>query len=295
MKQWIEVKMLIKKGIEDEVASILLGEGSHGVFTKEKKSETFFDSPPETAGENVLLFAYFLTEKEKRETFNKIKEKFGENVSEISVSVLGDEELSENWKSYFRIVEVLDFAVIPSWMEYKGTKIPVKITCGLAFGTGTHPTTRTCLYAVQKYIKKNPVKKMLDVGCGSGILSIVAAKMGVERCVGIDIDGRCVETSKFNAMINGVKERTEFLHCSIEDVKEQFPFIVANIYHTILLEIKNPLINSLEENGILILSGITEGYRVALTNEFTRETELLESIKEDFWVTLVLKKTKKQL
>jgi len=290
MKHWIEVKMLIKKGIEDEVASILLSEGSHGVFTKEKKSETFFDGPPEIAGENVLLFAYFLTEKEKRETFNKIKEKFGENVSEISVSVLGDEELSENWKSYFRIVEVLDFAIVPSWMEYKGNKIPVKITCGLAFGTGTHPTTRSCLYAVQKYIKKNPVKKMLDVGCGSGILSIVAAKMGVERCVGIDIDGRCVETSKFNAMINGVKERTEFLHCSIEDVREQFPFIVANIYHTILLEIKNPLINSLEENGILILSGITEGYRAALTNEFTRETELLESMKEDFWVTLVLKK-----
>jgi len=292
MRHWIEVKMLIKKGIEDEVASLLLSEGSHGVFTKEKKSETFFDSPPETSGENILLFAYFLTEKEKIDTLEKIREKFGDMVSEISVSMLGDEDLSENWKSYFKIVEVLDFAIVPSWMEYKGNKTPIKLTCGLAFGTGTHPTTRTCLYAVQKYLKKNPVKKVLDVGCGSGILTIVAAKMGIERCVGIDIDKRCVETSKFNAMINGVKERTEFLHCSIEKIQEGFPFIVANIYHTVLLEIKNPLINTLEEDGLLIISGITETYRTTLTNEFTKETELLESIKEDSWVTLILRKIK---
>ena len=292
MKHWIEVQMLIKKGIEDEVASILLSEGSHGVFTKERKSETFFDNPPEMIGEDVLLFAYFLTEEEKIETLKKIKEKFEDGISDISTSILGDEDLSENWKSYFKIVEVLDFAIVPSWMEYRGNKTPIKLTCGLAFGTGTHPTTRTCAFALQKYIKKNPVKKMLDLGCGSGILTIIAAKMGVERCAGIDIDRRCVETSKFNAMINGVKERTEFLHCSIEKIHERFPFIVANIYHTVLLEIKNPLINTLEENGILIISGITETYQTSLTNEFTKETELLESIKEDSWVTLILRKIK---
>ncbi len=291
MKNWIEVKMSIKKGIEDEIASILLSEGSHGVFTKEKKSETFWDNPPEMIGDNVLLYAYFLTEQEKIETLKKIKEKFTNVISELSVSVLGDEELSENWKSYFRIVEILDFAIVPSWMEYKGNKIPVKITCGLAFGTGTHPTTRTCAYAVQKYLKRNPVEKMLDVGCGSGILTIISAKMGVKRCSGIDIDRRCVETSKFNAMKNRVAEVTEFLHTSVENLNERFPFIVANIYHTILMELKSHLLNALEKNGILILSGITEGYRTTIINEFTKETALLESIKEDGWITLVLKKT----
>lgn len=281
--------MSVKKGVEDEIGAFLLSEGSHGVFIKEKKGESFWGNAPETSEDHVLLFAYFLTESEKIDTIKKLKEKFGEDVSDFSSSIIGDEELSEDWKSYFKVVEILDFAIVPSWIEYKGNKNPVKITCGLAFGTGTHPTTRTCAFAVQKYIKRNPVKKMLDLGCGSGILSIIGAKMGVERCVGIDIDKRCVETSRFNAMINGVSQRTEFLHFGIEGLNEKFPFIVANIYHTILLEIKDSLINALEENGILILSGITENYRSRVTNEFTKETELIESIKEDGWATLILK------
>lgn len=289
MKHWMEVKIEVRRGIEDDVGAFLLSQGSHGVFIREKKAETFWGNP-DTGEEKLILFAYFLTADEKMRILEGMKERFGRDVEVVSLSYLGDEELSESWKCYFRIVEVGDFAIVPSWMEYRGNKIPLKITCGLAFGTGTHPTTRTCAFAIQKYGRKLSPEKMLDAGCGSGILSIMGAKMGIKKCVGIDIDRRCVDTSRFNAMMNGVERNTEFIHCGIESLEGNYPFVVANIYHTIILELKEDILKRTEGGGLLILSGILENYRRKVLDEFLPFSSLIESMKEEGWVTLVLRK-----
>lgn len=199
---------------------------------------------------------------------------------------------SSDWvKIYQESIQPLcidKFYIHPTWDEPSKELINIAIDPALAFGTGHHPTTASSLRAIAKYVKKGD--RVLDVGCGSGILGVGAIKLGavVDAC---DTDIVCVENSELNAQLNGVKfENLWEGSCSL--AKESYDVVVANIVADVLTFIANDLKAVLKKSGILILSGILDKYESKVL-KFYQDFEILEKITQDEWVTLILKQGKK--
>ena len=176
------------------------------------------------------------------------------------------------------------FYIHPTWNEPSDTLINIAIDPALAFGTGHHPTTASSLKAVSRYVKEGD--RVIDVGCGSGILGIAAMKLGasVDAC---DTDPVSVENSIDNAKLN----QLEFSHiwegsCSISNSK--YSVVVANIVADVLTFIAKDLKNAMQDDGILILSGILDKYETKVLS-FYKDCKIVERIAQDEWVTLVLK------
>jgi len=176
------------------------------------------------------------------------------------------------------------FYIHPTWDEENPDLINIAIDPALAFGTGHHPTTASALRAISKYVKDSD--KLIDVGCGSGILAIGAVKLGavVDAC---DTDIVSVENSIKNAKLNNL----EFANiwegsCSLSTNK--YNIVVANIVADVLTFIAKDLKNALEDNGILILSGILDKYENKVLG-FYKDCKIIEKIVEDEWITLILK------
>jgi ribosomal protein L11 methyltransferase len=189
----------------------------------------------------------------------------------------------ENYKKSIKPIEIEEFYIHPSWYENKEGKINIIIDPALAFGSGHHETTRSCVKAINKYVKENDT--LLDVGCGSGILSIVAAKKGavVDLC---DTDELAIKSAKENFELNDVRYNDIWVG-SAGDTYKKYDVVVANIIADILIFIANDLKSKV--NGYLILSGIIDKYKNKVLQKY-KEFELVEEIPENEWVTLVLKR-----
>ncbi|MBU0631686.1 50S ribosomal protein L11 methyltransferase [bacterium] len=177
------------------------------------------------------------------------------------------------------------FYIYPTWDEPQEGKINIVIDPALAFGTGHHPTTATCLQAVAKYVQNGA--EVIDVGCGSGILSIAAMKLGAvaDAC---DTDPISVENSKINANENSVEYR-DIWEGSASQTGKQYDVTIANIVADVLTYIANDLKKITQPQGILILSGILDKYENKVLR-FYHDCELIERITQDEWVTLILKR-----
>lgn len=174
-----------------------------------------------------------------------------------SFSYFADESWAEKWKDYWDVQKIGERIVIcPSWLEYTpvGDEIKIQLDPGSAFGTGTHPTTRLCIKELEKYVK--PDSTVIDVGCGSGILSIAAKKLGAKEVFGVDTDPDSVRISKENAEIN----LTEciFAEGTASDITCDYNIVVANILAHIIVEIMADLKRITKPNGVMIFSGIIE-------------------------------------
>lgn len=181
---------------------------------------------------------------------------FGE--IEVSSSLKDDSLWKDKWKEYFKPVHITDRMVVrPSWEEYeeKPGEIVITIDPGMAFGTGTHETTSMCMKALEKYL--TPGMKVLDAGCGSGILSIAAAKLGASDVLGVDIDNEAVRVSEENFTLNGT---SGVAHAEYGDVTKGVGFtadlVCANLMAELLCMISKGAYDHLEEGGIFISSGI---------------------------------------
>ena len=183
-------------------------------------------------------------------------------VSKLSKRVIDEKEWHESWKKYFSILEVgKTLAVVPSWLHSKDIdrKIVIELDPGMAFGTGHHPTTRMCLELLETLVK--PVDMVLDLGCGSGILSIASAKLGSKLVVGIDIDPIAVKVARENIEINGVGGSVSILSDSIpsDDIdKYSSDVIVANISSKVILDLAKDITLCLKPDGNLIVSGFLD-------------------------------------
>ncbi len=172
---------------------------------------------------------------------------------EQSVSLLDSADYENEWKKYYRPIELGRLVVVPKWLRYDGNLTEVRIDPGMAFGTGSHETTAMCLELMQKFDFSG--KSVYDVGCGSGILGIAAAKLGAGRVVMADIDENAVRAAKENAALNNID-------CAIlqgdllTGQTQPADIILANITADVLLRLKKSLKPLLKPCGILILSGI---------------------------------------
>jgi ribosomal protein L11 methyltransferase len=212
---------------------------------------------------------------------------------------LADEDWRDAWKKYFGVQRIgRRLVIVPSWVEHspKPDDIVLRIDPGMAFGTGQHPTTAMCLAALEDALagvgasagRRTPLQaSVLDLGCGSGILAIAAAKLGASRIVAIDIDPQAIKATRANAAENGVADVIDAHEGTLESVSEQFDIVVANISGLTLERLAPLLAESLAPGGRLIASGFLEdaldGLRAAvegagLTVERTVEDGIWRSI-----------------
>lgn len=172
---------------------------------------------------------------------------------EQSVSLLDSADYENEWKKYYRPIEIGRLVVVPKWLRYDGNRTEVRIDPGMAFGTGSHETTAMCLELMQTFDFAG--KNVYDVGCGSGILGIAAAKLGAGSVVMADIDENAVRAAKENAALNGV-DCTVMHGDLLAGLQLPADIILANITADVLLRLKKSLKPLLKPCGILILSGI---------------------------------------
>ena len=173
---------------------------------------------------------------------------------------VNDADWSENWKKYFHATEIGDkLAIVPSWEEYdnKENRKILHIDPGAAFGTGTHATTSLCLSMLENYVAEG--SKMLDIGCGSGILSIASVLLGAETAVGVDIDAQSVKTAKENAELNNVSGKTEYIVGDLADkISGKYNVVCANIVADVVIRLIGDVRTFMEENAVLLVSGIID-------------------------------------
>lgn len=200
------------------------------------------------------------------------------------------EDWSQKWKEKWDVTHVTDkIAVVPDWIDYqpKNNEIIIKLEPGCAFGTGTHQTTQLCMKALEKYMK--PGDKVADIGMGSGILSILAMKLGASSVYGCDNDETVIDVAKENAVKNGVECRFEL--GTADKITDKFDFVCANILHFVLAEIMGDLKNIMKTGALMSLSGILEEKKQMVIDAYEKESlELVEEIHQDQWTSFVVRK-----
>lgn len=204
----------------------------------------------------------------------------------LSTGSVKESDWADNWKQFFKVTEIGERLVIrPTWEEYAsdGDRTVLSIDPGAAFGTGTHATTRICLELLEKYIKDGD--RMLDVGCGSGILSIAALLLGAKQAVGVDIDPLAVKVAGENAALNHVDDRAEYICGNLADrVEGKYNLICANIVADIVMALTPDTGRFLAEDGVFICSGIID-LRGAEVEDCLRQNgfEILEMVERENW------------
>ena len=227
--------------------------------------------------------------------FNNLKEFMeseNEFIYEIFTAKCNDEDWQDEWKKYFHTVNITDNIVIkPSWDEYEPSdnEIVVEIDPGLAFGTGTHETTSLCVEFLEKYAQNK--KKLLDIGCGSGILMLIGKKLGVEKVVGIDIDEKVNDVVLKNFSKNGINDNFQVIIGNLVDnVNEKYDLVVSNILVDVLEKLLEDIEKALEKGAIVIFSGIlNEKEEAFLKKAKNYNLKQIDRKDKNNWVSLVFK------
>ena len=211
---------------------------------------------------------------------------------EIYTSECSDDDWKDEWKKYFHTVNITDNIIIkPSWDDYEASEgeTVIEIDPGMAFGTGTHETTALCVEFLEKYVPGK--KKLLDIGCGSGILMLIGKILGVEKVVGIDIDSNVKDVVIENFEKNNIKDNYEIIIGDlVEDINEKYDLVVSNILVDVLTELLENIEKTLEKGATVIFSGIIKDKEEEFLRK-TKEHNLIEidRSEKNNWVSLVFK------
>jgi ribosomal protein L11 methyltransferase len=269
--------------------------GEHSLYDGEERIttvKTYF--PAETAGEIRQLLDTYI---------ESLKSLFPESAEpEVTVKTLEGEDWAHTWKRFFKPTEVAKGVVVkPTWEAYtpKGDELIIELDPGLAFGTGQHNTTRLCIDAIRRFASHEELMgarrishNALDVGTGSGILAILAAKVGIPRVVAIDNDPIAVEVAQENVDLNKVDAHVTVLETPLEQLDETFDLVIANILAETLIDMREALMARLNVGGYLILSGILRNkasdVRVAYMHG---KMDFVESNNDEDWTSLVFRRT----
>jgi ribosomal protein L11 methyltransferase len=268
---WLEVSLTVDGELAESVADVLARFAPNGVMTEQ--GVKFNDEEDEgTATGPITVRAYLEVNDQLEETRQKLEESLYylgmiKPVPTPTYKQIADQNWMEAWKQHYKPILIGQrLLILPAWLESpEPSRIPIKIDPGMAFGTGTHPTTQLCLELMEVSADNRQLSSVIDVGCGSGILSIAALKLGANKVLGVDIDIESVKNSRENADTNEVGEELILGQGSVTEVLAgQFafkstPLVVANILGPILIRLFDAgLADLIEPNGEIILSGILD-------------------------------------
>lgn len=242
----------------------------------------------------ALIHVYISPENNPLEAIAFLRQRFDcvKIKNKISTQSCKMEDYINNWKKYFKPVPIGDtLSICPSWEKCNvnsSNRTILQLDPGLAFGTGTHETTRLCLELLEKYINSNV--NVLDVGCGSGILSIASILLGAESVTGVDIDELAVKTALENAKINNVNNKFNAVCGNLtEKISGKFDIIVANIVADVIIELNKSIKNYMNENSIYLMSGIIESYKDKVLQSLEADFNILDLKTENGWVAIAAK------
>lgn len=305
MDQYKKIDIKCPSGYDEIISSILNDEGIEYIeiidykdvldFKKDKPYWVVIDDNDFSYSKDVILKAYYDLDKDIN--LSKIKDKLDNLSKENNIIIeISQPETIENhdwaneWKKYYRPVEIKDIVIRPSWLDYENPdKMIVDINPGLAFGTGLHETTSLCIDHLQDIDLKG--KKVLDIGCGSGILSIVSSKLGASKVLGSDIDPLAVEATRANASLNKV-ENIEVIESSLLDkINGKYDIVIANILLNVLEKLIVDLDKVLDKDGLFISSGLLVTQRARIENFLIdKGFELIDVVEKGEWISVISRK-----
>jgi len=310
LMEWTQVIIKTTEEASDAISEMLTSIGAGGVVIEDPNEiRRQIESPDsldyadqefiDSLGTEVTIKAYFNEEYRPEELGSLINEKL-EFISKfldvgrgyIGFEMVNDEDWSTAWKKYYKPFHISDSVVIkPSWEEYqkKPGELIIEMDPGMAFGTGTHETTRLCSQLLEKHIKRGD--RVIDVGCGTGILSIIAVKLGAAHATAIDVDEVAVRVADENCTINGVSDKVSIMKGVLADLEPQRADVaVANIIADVVIGFADMVTKYLKRGGLLLTSGIIKERKEDVVNTYTALGFRLESIDEmGEWVAIAFK------
>lgn len=315
--KWNKFRIKTTTEAEDIVCSSLMDLGIQGVevedkipLTQREKEQMFVDILPEIdVDDGVAYISFYLEEDEDKE---KMLQAVREELKEIGTYVnVGSMEIEEsqtedvdwvnNWKQYFHQFTIDDVLIIPSWEDVQPEdedKMIIHIDPGTAFGTGMHETTQLCIRQIKKYVTEDT--EILDVGCGSGILGMLALKFGAKHSTGTDLDPCAIDATHENMDVNGIsRDQYRVMIGNIIDDKEvqdqvgydRYDIVAANILTDVLVPLTPVILNHLKTGGIYITSGIIEEKEETVVEAVKAAgLEVLEVNHQGEWVSVTARK-----
>jgi ribosomal protein L11 methyltransferase len=300
--KWIETKIVFdhpdKDLAVDLISDVFYDFGLQGVVVEDPRIEPEEGWPEDVLGRPAhhAVSGYFPNDNrfEKRckileEKLLQFREKLG-LIYRMSHKALDEEDWAHAWKAYFWPQKIgRNMVVKPTWRDYRAEsdEVVIELDPGMAFGTGTHPTTTMCISMIEKYLEKNDL--FLDIGTGSGILMIAAAKLGAGKICGVDHDETAVHIAIENLRRNGVDAQRFFVNCAnlAEGIKETYDMVAANILSRVILDLLNEIEGVLKAGGIFVCSGITDKNETQVVTAMRNSGfEILEIISQDEWVAI---------
>ncbi len=274
--KWIEVSIKTTTGAVEAVANVLYNVGVSGVVIEDphdivltnnvENAWDYIDESLINLEEGAIVKGYIPESSDLIDKIDLVKQsvaslpQFGLNIGtgEVSVIEVREEDWSTSWKKYYKPTKVGNKIVVkPIWEEYNpgADEIVIEMDPGMAFGTGTHETTIMCVQQLEQYVFEKCT--VFDIGCGSGILSIAATKLGAKKVIGIDYDEVAVNVARKNVIENEVDSIVEIKHANLMDViTEKADIIVANIIADVIILLSRNIKNFLKNDGFFITSGI---------------------------------------
>ena len=315
--KWNQFRLKTTTEAEDIVSSMLADLGIEGVqiedkipLTQSDKEQMFVDILPDIPEDDGCAYLTFYLDEDvdKQELLLKVRQELEEmrsylNVGECTIEESQTEDVDwvNNWKQYFHQFYIDDILVIPSWEDVKAEdsdKLVIHIDPGTAFGTGMHETTQLCIRALRKYVKNGDL--VLDVGCGSGILGMLALKFGAGHSIGTDLDPCALDATHENMEVNGiVKDQYEVMIGNIIDDKdvqdavgyEKYDIVLANILADVLEPLTPVIVHQMKPGAVYITSGIIEDKETVVTEAVKAAgLEVLEVNHPGEWVSVVARK-----
>lgn len=317
--RWNKFTLKTRTEAEDIVISTLADAGVEGVEIEDKvplsesdKQQMFVDILPDGPEDDGIAYLNFYLEEDAdteavlarvREGLEELRSFMDIGDCTITESQTEDKDWINNWKQYFHQFYVDDILIIPSWEAVKPEdqdKMIIHIDPGTAFGTGMHETTQLCMRQLKKYVTKET--ELLDVGTGSGILSIVSLKLGAKHAVGTDLDPCAITATKENLEVNGIPEQAmEVMIGNIIDDKEvqdrvgyeKYDIVVANILADVLVPLTPVILNQMKPGAVYITSGIIDEKEETVVEAVKAAgLEVVEVTHQNDWVSVTAKKPK---
>lgn len=310
--KWSEIAIHTTSEAVEPISNILHEAGASGVVIEDREDlfkeredqfgEIYQLNPDDYPEEGVLMKAYLPVNSFLGETVEGIKEAINSliiydidlGLNSVTISEVNEEEWATAWKKYYHPVKISErFTIVPTWEEYEpvsSDELIIELDPGMAFGTGTHPTTVLCIQALEKMVKSGD--QVVDVGTGSGVLSIAAAMLGATHVEALDLDEVAVKSAKLNIKLNKVHDIVNVSQNNLLDgVTELKDVIVANILAEVIMRFTDDVATGLKSGGYFISSGIIlpkkdEVKEALLASGF----EIMETMVMEDWVAFIAKK-----
>lgn len=315
--KWKQFRLKTTTQAEDIVSSMLADLGIEGVqiedkipLTEQDKEQMFVDILPDIPDDDGTAYLTFYLDEEEdvepvlmnvRKELEDMRAFLDVGECTIEESETEDVDWVNNWKQYFHQFYIDDILVIPSWENVKpedSDKMVIHIDPGTAFGTGMHETTQLCIRALKKYVTSET--EILDVGCGSGILGMLALKFGAKHSLGTDLDPCAIDATHENMEVNGIrKDQYEVMIGNIIDDTavqdavgyEKYDIVAANILADVLVPLTPVIIHQMKPGAVYITSGIIEDKEQVVVDAVKAAgLEVLEVNHQGEWVSVVARK-----